>query len=63
MKQKYKEKKLFAEELKNDYENFSLELDFNFDKDTLNDYISIRKYFEQMSLAEKIWDINLKNKS
>lgn len=57
LKQKYKEKKLFAEELKNDYENFSLELDFNFDKDTLNDYISIRKYFEQMSLAEKIWDI------
>ena len=35
LKQKYKEKKQFAEELKNDYENFSLELDFNFDKDTV----------------------------
>ena len=57
LKQKYREKKLFAEDLKKDYENFSLELDFNFDKETLNDYITIRKYFDEMSKSNKIWDI------
>ena len=43
--------------MKKDYENFSLELDFNFDKETLNDYITIRKYFDEMSKSNKIWDI------
>ena len=57
LKQKYREKKLFAEDLKKDYENFCLELDFNFDKETLNDYITIRKYFDEMSKSNKIWDI------
>ena len=57
LKQEYREKKLFAEDLKKDYENFSLELDFNFDKETLNDYITIRKYFDEMSKSNKIWDI------
>ena len=57
LKQKYREKKLFADDLKKDYENFSLELDFNFDQETLNDYITIRKYFDEMSKSNKIWDI------
>ena len=57
LKQKYREKKLFAENLKKDYENFSLELDFNFDKEKLNDYITIRKYFDEMSKSNKIWDV------
>ena len=57
LKQEYREKKLFAEDLKKDYENFSLELDFNFDKETLNDYITIRKYFDEMSKSNKIWDV------
>ncbi len=57
LKQNYKDKKRFAEELKQDYDNFSLDLDFNFDKDTLNDYITIRKNFENLSHAQKIWDI------
>lgn len=57
LKQKYREKKLFVEDLKKDYENFSLELDFNFDTETLNDYITIRKYFDEMSKSNKIWDI------
>ena len=57
LKKEYREKKLFAEDLKKDYENFSLELGFNFDKETLNDYITIRKYFDEMSKSNKIWDI------
>ena len=57
LKQEYREKKLFAEDLKKDYENFCLELDFNFDNETLNDYITIRKHFDEMSKSNKIWDI------
>lgn len=57
LKQIYKNKKQFAEELKQDYDNFSLNLDFNFDKDTLNDYLSIRKDFENLAHSNKIWDI------
>ena len=57
MKQNYKDKKRFAEELKQDYDNFSLNLDFNFDKDTLNDYLTIRKNFENMAHSNRIWDI------
>lgn len=57
LKQNYKDKKRFADELKADYENFSLSIDFNFDKDSLNDYISLRKSFEKISTAQKLWDI------
>lgn len=57
LKQDYKDKKRFAEELKQDYDNFSINLDFDFDKDTLNDYITIRKNFEELSHAKKIWDV------
>ena len=57
IKQNYKDKKRFAEELKKDYEDFSLSIDFNFDKDSLNDYISLKKSFEGVSTAQKVWDI------
>ena len=57
LKESYKQKKLFANELKEDYENFKLSINFNFDKELLNVYITFRKAFELLEKAEKKWDI------
>lgn len=57
LKAQYNEKKRFANELKQDYENFSLKIEFNFDKGLLNDYITLRKAFTQVSNSQRVWDI------
>ena len=57
LKQNYRDKKRFAEELKADYDNFSLIIDFNFDKDSLGEFISLKKSFDKISDAQRIWDI------
>lgn len=57
LKLNYKNKKTFADELKKDYENFSLNIDYNFDKENLNNYMNIRQNFEALSQSERIWDV------
>lgn len=56
-KRNYKEKKDICSESKEIYDNFSLEIDFNLDKEILNEYISLRNNFERVCKSVKIWDI------
>lgn len=55
IKASYIEKKEFAEYLNKEYQNFKLSIGFNFDKELLNEYISVKKSFEFLSKSEKKW--------
>lgn len=57
IKKSYIDKKNFAEELKNEYENFNLSISYNFDRELLNDYITLRKSFTLLANTQKKWDI------
>jgi hypothetical protein len=44
-------------EVKLIYDNYKLEIDFNLDDETLNDYIILENTFDKISKSIKIWDI------
>lgn len=55
----YKEKTedyLFTKE---QYDDFNLEIDFNFDKEILNSYLTLKRTFEVLTNCEKKWDVTI----
>lgn len=57
LKEKYKEKSIFEKELKSDYENFCLNINFVFDEELTEDFDKLKDSFSDMSHAVRIWDI------
>ncbi len=53
----FKECQAEAEEATKEYVNFKLDIDFNFDDEIKNDYLSLKNSFEQLSRSDSIWDI------
>lgn len=53
----FEEKKIELSEAKNLYENFSMEVEFNLEKEILNEYIDVKNNFLSVSRSEIIWDI------
>lgn len=46
-----------SNEAKETYENFKLDIEFNMDQSILNDYLTLKKNFEQLANINVIWDI------
>lgn len=54
---RYKECQSEAEETTKEYTNFKLDIDFKFDDEIKNDYLSLKNSFEQLCRSDSIWDI------
>jgi hypothetical protein len=54
---KFREQQKEAEEAAKAYSNFKVDIDFNFDDEIKNDYLSMRKCFDQLCNVDTIWDI------
>jgi hypothetical protein len=57
IREAYKRKVAEAASAEADLNNYKLSIAFDFDKEILNDYITMRKAFERLSASESIWDI------
>ena len=56
-RQNYKTSKADAQDAKNTYENFKLNIDFNMDQSILEEYNVLKKSFEKLITCQKIWDV------
>ncbi|SFL99617.1 DUF4236 domain-containing protein [Halanaerobium salsuginis] len=53
----FKEKSTAAQDAKDKYEDFKLDIDFNMDDSILDDYLVLKKNFKKLIEVETIWDI------
>ena len=56
-KDSYRDKSELSEKSKKAFDDFSLEVDFNFDKGLLNEYTTLKSDYIQVCESSKIWDI------
>jgi hypothetical protein len=57
LKENYISARDASREAKETYQNFKLDIEFNMDRSILNDYLTMKKNFEQLMNINVIWDI------
>ena len=56
-KQKLQQHKVTYNEIKKIHDEFGLEIEFNLEKEIINEYIDVKNYFHEISKCQAIWDV------